>query len=411
MNALGHRKDVSRHELECLLGSLRHVSTCLRSARPFFQRLHLACKRAPRRGRIPVTDALRLDVAWLRIILERGDWGGFPTSMFWREPHPCLHLYMDASNEGLAVLAPAHKRYIQIRFDDDESHDITSATDANGFTINVRELFCVALAAVVWGENWKPRGNGEVAHIRAWSDNASAVAWVQTQRSDNRLAQELIRVLGLCEATSRFRISTHHLPGAINLAADAASRAWSEPYRYRWTIYSRDWIQTPVPPDARYLYKTFSQIYRPTHWPNQATKSMRPHESNGVNGVPAPVCRRGSPEIKTPTPLSSSRSRYRVGIELTDRVAIRPPPFCPNLATSAGIIGEFAATPSASMRDTDSLCKGCHGCRQHHEENAQCQPFFSVEFDPTAISSPKTTAFSGGLRSWAFSSYCEDRST
>lgn len=277
MNALGHRKDVSRHELECLLGSLRHVSTCLRSARPFFQRLHLACKRAPRRGRIPVTDALRLDVAWLRIILERGDWGGFPTSMFWREPHPCLHLYMDASNEGLAVLAPAHKRYIQIRFDDDESHDITSATDANGFTINVRELFCVALAAVVWGENWKPRGNGEVAHIRAWSDNASAVAWVQTQRSDNRLAQELIRVLGLCEATSRFRISTHHLPGAINLAADAASRAWSEPYRYRWTNYSRDWIQTPVPPDARYLYKTFSQIYRPTHWPNQATKSMRPH--------------------------------------------------------------------------------------------------------------------------------------
>ncbi|ETL33212.1 hypothetical protein L916_14278 [Phytophthora nicotianae] len=53
VNALGHRKDVSRHELECLLGSLRHVSTCLRSARPFFQRLHLACKRAHDAERYP----------------------------------------------------------------------------------------------------------------------------------------------------------------------------------------------------------------------------------------------------------------------------------------------------------------------------------------------------------------------
>ncbi|ETK79794.1 hypothetical protein L915_14371, partial [Phytophthora nicotianae] len=208
--------------------------------------------------------------------------------MFWREPRPDLHLYTDASDEGLAVLDPDHKRYLQIRFDDEERHDITSAPDANGFTINVRELFFVALAAVVWGETWKPSGSGEVDHICAWSDNASAVAWVRTQRSDNRLGQELIRAIGLCEATSRFRISTHHLPGAINLAADAASRAWSEPYRYRWTNFSLDWIQTPVPQDARYLYKTFSLSYRPMHWPNQVTKSMLSHGSNGVDGAPAP---------------------------------------------------------------------------------------------------------------------------
>ncbi|ETL37812.1 hypothetical protein L916_10546, partial [Phytophthora nicotianae] len=145
VNALEHGKDVRRHELVCSLGSLRHVSTCLR--------------------------------------------------MFWREPHPDLHLYMDASDEGLAVLDPAHKRYLQIRFDDEERHDITSAPDANGFT--------------------------------ATSENSSALPW--------RL---------LCGI--------------------------------------------PLPQDVPYLYKTFSLIYRPTHWPNQVTTSMLPHRSNGVDGAPAP---------------------------------------------------------------------------------------------------------------------------
>ncbi|ETN04243.1 hypothetical protein PPTG_14945 [Phytophthora nicotianae INRA-310] len=130
-------------------------------------------------------------------------------------------------------------------------------------------------------------------------------------------------------------------------------------------------MATPVPQDARYLYKTFSLSYRPMHWPNQVTKSMLSHGSNDVDGAPAPM----------------------------DRMVIRPPPFCPNLATSAGIIGESVATLSVVMRDTDSLSKGCHGCRQRHEGNAPCQPFFSVDSAPTAISSPNTTVFYGGLRS------------
>ncbi|ETP28202.1 hypothetical protein F442_22512 [Phytophthora nicotianae P10297] len=159
--------------------------------------------------------------------------------MFWREPHPDLHLYMDASDEGLAVLDPAHKRYLQIRFDDEERHDITSAPDANGSTIT--------------------------------SENSSALPW-----------------------------------------------------RLLYGI--------PLPQDVPYLYKTFSLIYRYTHWPNRVTTSMLPHRSNGVDGAPAP-----------PTPLSSLRSRYPVGIEQVDRRVIRPPPFCPNLATSTGIIGVSSA--------------------------------------------------------------------
>lgn len=94
---MAQRRDVSRHDLECLLGSLRHVCICLPSAIPFHQRLHTSYKCAPRRGRIPVSDSLRLALAWLRSILMRGDWRGLPTQLFWTEPVPDVHVYMDAS--------------------------------------------------------------------------------------------------------------------------------------------------------------------------------------------------------------------------------------------------------------------------------------------------------------------------
>lgn len=290
---MAQRRDVSRHDLECLLGSLRHVCICLPSAIPFHQRLHTSYKCAPRRGRIPVSDSLRLALAWLRSILMRGDWRGLPTQLFWTEPVPDVHVYMDASNQGLAVLDPARERYIQARFDEDECRLIDSSSGESGLSINVRELFCVTLAAVVWGSDWTPSSVCAFTTVRAWSANTSTVAWSESLRSDDPLAQELLRPIELCEATSRFRISSYHLPGAANYAADAGSRAWSDPFRRRWTIFSRVWTQRPVSPSARYLYKTFSQGYSPMHWPARAIGSTSRRGGSGASGAPAAVPRSG----------------------------------------------------------------------------------------------------------------------
>lgn len=83
--------------------------------------------------------------------------------------------------------------------------------------------------------------------------------------SDNPLAQELIRAIGLSEAVHRFPISAHHIPGAANLLADAGSRAWTEPHRSVWTDHALSWAQTQVPPHLCKIHSTFSTIYRPQH--------------------------------------------------------------------------------------------------------------------------------------------------
>lgn len=73
--------------------------------------------------------------------------------MFRTDPVIDIHLYMDASDQGLAVLDPANRRFIQVRFDGPELAIIRSEVGSHLFTINGRELLCVCLVAVLWGHD------------------------------------------------------------------------------------------------------------------------------------------------------------------------------------------------------------------------------------------------------------------
>lgn len=131
---------------------------------------------------------------------------------------------MDASNYGLAVLNPVTKQYIQLQFDQEEKDLIHTSTGSDGFNINVREQLCIALAAWIFGPTWS---TSPVVLVKAWSDNTSAVSWTNKLASSNQMGQEVNRAIGLAEALFGFRMSCGHLPGSINIMADAGSRAWS----------------------------------------------------------------------------------------------------------------------------------------------------------------------------------------
>lgn len=93
-------------------------------------------------------------------------------------------------------------------------------------------------------------------------------------------------------------------------------------------------------------------------------------------------------------PSRSCSSPLNAGDQDFQRPATLPPPFFPRLGILHGIINATAVS--------QSLCKGCSGCRDLSSASAQ-SPSRSCGRFPTA-----TTAFFGGLRSWAFSSYFED---
>lgn len=145
----------TKTKLQELMGSLRHVASCYRSMRPFFQRVQSLCTSASFHGSAMVTDAVREDSDWCTAILTHGQLQNLPTAMFHKWPVPNVYLYMDASNQGLAVFDPARRRFIQVKFDEDEQAQILVDPHTLQFTINVREQLSVALAVLVWGSTWK----------------------------------------------------------------------------------------------------------------------------------------------------------------------------------------------------------------------------------------------------------------
>ncbi|ETL77587.1 hypothetical protein L917_21472, partial [Phytophthora nicotianae] len=128
------RKTASKTEFHQVLGSLRHISLCLPTARPFYQRLQRQCTSAPRFGRVRLSDGAKDDVIWFRQILQHGCLAELPLSMFGSIPAPDVELFMDASNEGLAVLNPAMDQFIKLKFDKDELASINQADSE--FSIN-----------------------------------------------------------------------------------------------------------------------------------------------------------------------------------------------------------------------------------------------------------------------------------
>ncbi|GMF22438.1 unnamed protein product [Phytophthora lilii] len=111
----------SKTELNKALGSLRHVTICLRTAKPFYQRLQGQCTQAPRFGRIRLSRGATADLLWFQQILHHGYLADLPLAMFGTLPSPNVVLLMDASDNGLAALNPATNEFVQLKFDQDET--------------------------------------------------------------------------------------------------------------------------------------------------------------------------------------------------------------------------------------------------------------------------------------------------
>ncbi|POM64033.1 Hypothetical protein PHPALM_20495 [Phytophthora palmivora] len=148
---LGQKKS-NKLQLQKLLGSLRHLTLCLRSAKPFFQKLHSMCSRLQPFQAVRLDAASHQDLCWLNHILPFGHLEKLPLRFFGRLPTPDINLYMDASDTGLVALHPAKDEFIQLQFDTEEIF-LIQTSESSGYTINVREHLCIALAAWCWGHN------------------------------------------------------------------------------------------------------------------------------------------------------------------------------------------------------------------------------------------------------------------
>jgi len=274
-----------------VLGSLRHVATCIPAARPFFQRMHQLATRSHKFATVSLDTGTYEHLRCFAQILKHAQLVQIPTSVFSRSSVPDVHLYMDASNLGLVVLDPARRRFIRIKFDQSETTLINQIDQSQGvknkpvqstsespFSINVREYFSLCLAIAIWAHDL--RG----LHVHAWIDNAAGVAWTSKLAASNSYASELNRHMGLCQAMHRIHVTADHLPGATNAMADAGSRIGDNTLEATWKTMCSGWTAVPVPSAYRWMYKPGYLPINPTQWPRQLQPSTSKLESSGNSG-------------------------------------------------------------------------------------------------------------------------------
>ncbi|EEY70494.1 uncharacterized protein PITG_05903 [Phytophthora infestans T30-4] len=138
---------------------------------------------------------------------------------------------MDASGQGLCALEPNFKRYIRQRFSHEESKTLS---------INVRELRSAVLAVLHWGPHWHSPTSTSPLHVQFHIDNTSAVTWANKRASKHPTAQLYNRKLSHAEFQYNLVCTATHIPGKLNVMADAGSRAWSsnDQAAKLWTNFS-----------------------------------------------------------------------------------------------------------------------------------------------------------------------------
>ena len=368
---------VSRLELSQLLGSLRHICSCIPAGRAFYQHLQVTLRRTYRFGRQRLSRADFDDLLWFRAILSYGRLHAIPTSLFVVQDAPSIFLYMDASDLGLCVLDLGSKRYILLQWDALELSWIKRLNDANSgirsapprrtrgkrsrlessdeshsdidfhlFSIDVREHLSGALAVLVWGSSLGAASSVTHTHIRFMGDNTTSVSWTNKLASSNLLGRNINRALAIAQAQHNLHISEAHLPGCRNVMADHGSRLSDPVHRNAWLRLSQGWTETPVPDDLRYLYrKTWSrpQSGLPSTLPQPAGTKRRSGSSSPIKSPMDALP--GSLKPALYTPHSWWHGLWPSTMATGDAVVARQPSDLAS-AQSAGVIGPFVVSPS-----------------------------------------------------------------
>ncbi|GMG16751.1 unnamed protein product [Phytophthora fragariaefolia] len=180
---------LSRKAYRSLMGSLRHVATCIRAARPFLQRLRQRESHLHRFQRVPITSDMQQELLWWWRVLHTPCLNGVPLEFFINLPVPDITVEMNASDFGLCALDISSQEDLTYQFTDEERGLVTAfnAGAPNGFDINFRELLSCAFAVHVWGHQWASRvpSGGRPCHIQIGIDNTSAIAWQNKLASRN----------------------------------------------------------------------------------------------------------------------------------------------------------------------------------------------------------------------------------
>lgn len=202
------RKSCKRRDLESLIGHLSQACKVVRPGRRFLRgMIQLLSVAHKQHHHIRLNQSFRADLEWWHKFL--GSWNGVSMLVQVQSQHPDIKVWSDASGSW-GCAAVWNGKWFQISWKDHPEFMDTS--------IAGKEMLPIAVAAAIWGKEW--RG----CTVEFNCDNEAVVHSLTAGSCKERNMAHMLRCLFFIEAKFNFSIVASHVPGVLNVQADALSR-------------------------------------------------------------------------------------------------------------------------------------------------------------------------------------------
>ena len=225
----------TKQQLLQLLGHLNFATRIIPQGRSFISHLLSLASSVPAlTNQVNISPECRMELRLWHSLLHH--WNGI--SFFYNDFHSSpedLQLFTDAAP------SVGYGGYYGGRwFAEEWPEELKKNQCDSDHSSALFELYPIVVAASLWGAEWSSRS------ILVHSDNQTTVNIINKGRSSSLPIMSLLRRLTWITVTNNFILRAAHIPGHLNLIADALSRFLFQ--KFRQLAPDSDPSPTPVPP-------------------------------------------------------------------------------------------------------------------------------------------------------------------
>ena len=223
------KRSGSKRLVLSLVGKLMFAAQVIPAGRPYLRSLITRAHGVSALHHwVHLCKTCKADLAWWQALLRR--WNGVAMFRFrgWAELTDFEMASDAAKSKGLGIIFD--RAWIVAAWPRASTVDIH---------ISVLELISIVVAAHVWGSAWERR------RVLFYSDNSAAVASIESGLPRHPHLAFLIRELAQLSILGNFSVKAVHVPGKLNVVADAISRFDFQEFRRLRPDANRD--ATPIP--------------------------------------------------------------------------------------------------------------------------------------------------------------------
>ena len=228
------KQEVTRREIESLIGKLQFAARCVRAGRLFLSRLLNWLRETNRQDTHKIPPEARKDIGWWRKFMEK--YNG--VSIIWLHTVPRTDALMatDACLQGYGGISG--EEYFRGEFPQEWKNK----------NIATLEL----LAVLVGLRKWKNKFRGRYFWIHV--DNEAVATILNTGASRDKQLQDILREIAYLAAQGQFFIKAKHISGVSNRVPDWLSRWKDKGAREAFQAHAKNKNLTQLPLTAQDLY-------------------------------------------------------------------------------------------------------------------------------------------------------------